>query len=124
LGQWYGASEQLYVPAALPRSFQQLPIFKKLSTSVGDDTSQQLSLGMHFPSPAHESTTIPIGGILSGTDGILGIYTPEGRLITEYLILPGTESIEIDTRFLPSGMYLYSLRCGTSELKQTMIVQH
>lgn len=124
LGQWYGASEQLYVPAALPRPFQQLPIFKKLSTSVGDDTSQQLSLGMHFPSPAHESTTIPIGGILSGTDGILGIYTPEGRLITEYLILPSTESIEIDTRFLPSGMYLYSLRCGTSELKQTMIVQH
>ena len=95
LGQWYGASEQLYVPAALPRPFQQLPIFKKLSTSVGDDTSQSISLGMHYPSPANESTIIPFGGILSGTEGILGIYTPEGRLITEYRILPGTESIEV-----------------------------
>mgnify|MGYP000896103861 CR=1 FL=1 len=55
--QWYGASEQLYVPAALPRPFQQLPIFKKLSTSVGDDTSQRISLGMHYPSPANESTS-------------------------------------------------------------------
>jgi len=79
---------------------------------------------MHYPSPANESTIIPFGGILSGTEGILGIYTPEGRLITEYRILPGTESIEVDTRHLPSGLFVYSLRSGNFELKQTLIVQH
>jgi len=79
---------------------------------------------MHYPSPANESTIIPFGGILSGTEGILGIYTPEGRLITEYRILPGTESIEVDTRHLSSGLFVYSLRSGNFELKQTLIVQH
>ncbi|NBP63919.1 MAG: DUF1501 domain-containing protein [Bacteroidetes bacterium] len=124
LGQWYGAGEQQYVPSALPRSFQQLPIFKKLSTSVSEEATQNVSLGMHYPSPADEMTTIPIGGILSGTEGMLGIYTPEGRLIAEYRLLPGLESVEIDTKSLPSGMYLYTLSYGDKELTQTLIVQH
>ena len=124
LGQWYGAGEELYVPSALPRSFAQLPIFKKLSTSISEQNTSNLQLGMHFPNPANEYTVIPVGGIYSGMHGNLKIFTPEGRFISEYNILPGTESIEIDTRSLPSGMYLYSLQCGNKELTQTMIVRH
>ena len=124
LGQWYGAGEHMYVPTALPRSFQQLPIFKKLSTSISEELSENVSLGMHYPSPADEMTIISIGGILSGSEGILGIYTPEGRLIAEHRILPGMDKIEIETKSLPSGMYLYTLSYGGKELTQTMIVQH
>ncbi|MFN4917131.1 MAG: DUF1501 domain-containing protein [Ignavibacteria bacterium] len=124
LGQWYGAGETLYVPSALPRSFEQLPIFKKLSTSISEQAGQSIILGQNSPNPASEFTIIPIHGMHSGTEGVLTINSPEGRLITQYRVLPGMESIHIDTRSLTSGTYFYSLRYGRHEFSKAMIVSH
>jgi hypothetical protein len=124
LSQWFGAGENLYVPSALPRSFEQLPIFKKLSTSISEQAEQSILLGQNSPNPASEFTIIPIHGMHSGTEGVLTINTPEGRLITQYRVLPGMENIHIDTRLLTSGTYFYSLRYGKHEFSKAMIVTH
>jgi hypothetical protein len=124
LGQWYGAGEQLYVPAALPRSFAQLPIFKKLSTSVSVQAEQSIMLGQNIPNPASEYTIIPIQGMHSGTEGIVTLNSPDGGLITQYRILPGMEQLPIDTRHLPSGTYYYSLRYGRKVYTKSMIISH
>ena len=124
LSQWYGAGENIYVPSALPRTFEQLPIFKKLSTSISEQAQHSIMIGQNSPNPASEFTIIPIHGMHSGTEGILTINTPEGRLITQYRVLPGMESIHIDTRSLPSGTYFYSLQYGRYEFSKAMIVSH
>src|SRR5207248_9899671 len=82
LGQWFGADEAQITPKALPRHFDQLPIFEleKSSVSFLDDAGR-LELGQNYPNPARSSTIIPLNGILDGAGATLDVYSADGRRV-------------------------------------------
>lgn len=124
LGQWFGASEAEITPNALPRHFEQLPIFQT-TTAVDEfetDTSL-LSLGQNYPNPAQTQTTIPMEGILSGMEAQFTLSAIDGREIVSQKVMPGQKAITLDTRMIPSGTYIYSLKAGKSRRTQTMVIE-
>ncbi|MBI3260228.1 MAG: DUF1501 domain-containing protein [Ignavibacteriae bacterium] len=124
LGQWYGASEAEITPNALPRHFEQLPIFQT-TTAVNEfetDTSL-LTLGQNYPNPAQTQTTIPMEGILSGMDAQFTLSSIDGREIVSQTVMPGQKTVTLDTRALPIGTYIYSLKVGKSKRTQTMVIE-
>lgn len=122
LGQWYGAPESSISPTALPRKFEQLPIFKALTTSIfeTDGAEEYFSLGQNYPNPAVSNTVIPIMGVLSGMEAELTVSTMDGRTISANRIMPGQQSITIPTRDLPNGTYMLILSSG--RLRRTRIM--
>lgn len=125
LGQWYGATEDLISPKALPRTFQQLPIFKVTSSGVAaPENITTLQLGQNFPNPAKEMTTIPIDGVLTADGATLTLYTTDGRRVLSERIGPGQRSVDIPTRSLASGTYVYELSSAGQRRSRTMVVQH
>ena len=124
LGQWYGASEAEITPNALPRHFEQLPIFQT-TTAVDEfetDTSL-LTLGQNYPNPAQTQTTIPMEGILSGMNAQFTLSSIDGREIVSQTVMPGQKAVTVDTRTLPSGTYIYTLKAGKSKRTQTMVIE-
>ncbi|MFN8360480.1 MAG: DUF1501 domain-containing protein [Candidatus Kapaibacterium sp.] len=124
LGQWYGASESEITPHALPRHFEQLPIFQ--TTSGVDDfetNTSLLSLGQNYPNPASTQTTIPVQGILSGMTAQFKLTAIDGREVLTQQVMPGQTSITVDTRALPTGAYIYSVTTGSSRRSMTMTVE-
>lgn len=124
LGQWYGADEGLIAPNALPRHFDQLPIFEASASGVDAPMADAaLQLGQNFPNPANSRTTIPLDGILNG-DGRLTVYNAEGRAVLAQAVASGTRSVEIPTSGMASGTYIYELSSGGARRSKTMQVQH
>ncbi len=124
LGQWYGASEAEITPNALPRHFEQLPVFQTTTAVDEFETdSSLLSLGQNYPNPAQTQTTIPMEGILSGMDAQFTLTAIDGQEIVSQKIMPGQKSVTLDTRQLPSGTYIYSLKAGKSRRSQTMVIE-
>lgn len=124
LGQWYGADEGLIAPNALPRHFEQLPIFKVTASGVNTPMADAaLQLGQNFPNPANGRTTIPLDGILNG-DGRLTVYNAEGRAVMAQAVTSGARSVEIPTSGMASGTYIYELSSGGARRSKTMQVQH
>ena len=123
LGQWYGAEEGEIAPKALPRHFDQLPIFKTQGTvSVPTETLATFGLGQNYPNPAATATRIPVEGITGGMDARLTLYDMTGRAIMTQPVAPGETSVELNARSLPSGTYLYELTAGGLRRTRTMIV--
>lgn len=123
LGQWLGASDD-EILAALPRRFEQLPIFKAAESSAGSEGSASVVLGQNLPNPASAHTVIPFDGIPSGAIARLTLHTLDGREILSRVLMPGDRSITIDTRPLPSGAYIYELAAGRTRLVRKMTVRH
>jgi uncharacterized protein (DUF1501 family) len=111
LGQWFDASEQEITPGALPRHFDQLPIFRTVASSAPVATRGRASfrLGQNYPNPAVSATVIPINGMIGASGGRLAVYTIDGRLVDERQVVAGQSSVTLDTRGLPSGGYIYEL---------------
>jgi uncharacterized protein (DUF1501 family) len=124
LGQWFGASEEYIQPKALPRHFEQLPIFKVQSSGVGvtDTLAAAFQVGQNYPNPATSGTMIPIAGVVSGMSARLTFYNTDGREIFRQPVMPGQTSVDIDTRGLPAGAYIYELTAGPLRRSRTMIV--
>ncbi len=124
LGQWYGATDELIDGVALPRHFEQLPIFRQSPSSVAtsDTASRALVLGQNYPNPATTSTSIPVGGIASNATATLGVYTVDGRQVLTRPVMAGASRVEIDTRALPAGTYVYELQSGGARQRRTMVV--
>ncbi len=124
LGQWYGASEAEITPNALPRHFEQLPIFQTTTAVDEFETDASLlSLGQNYPNPAQTQTTIPMEGILSGMEAQFTLSAIDGREIVSQKVMPGQKAVTLDTRTLPSGTYIYSLKAGKSRRSQTMVIE-
>lgn len=125
LGQWFGASESEITPKALPRHFEQLPIFQtNTTTSVYSKQTidATLSLGQNYPNPASTVTYIPIAGILSGSVARLEIMTMDGRPISSYEIMPGQNSVAVQTSTLENGTYLYVLNVdGVTRMNKMLV---
>jgi hypothetical protein len=126
LGQWYGAPEELIQPTALPRHFEQLPIFKVQASGVGvtNNAAAAFQVGQNYPNPASSNTAIPIDGVISGMEAQLTFYNTDGREIFRQQVMPGQTSATIDARTLPSGTYIYELTAGRLRRSRTMIVSH
>ncbi len=123
LGQWYGAGDDEIYPAALPHQFDQLPIFKVAATGVDVlAATSSFQLGQNYPNPARAITTIPVAGIIPGTETTLSVYTMEGREILSRRVTPGENALEIDVRQFPEGSYIYSLTSGAMRRSQRMSV--
>ncbi len=126
LGQWFGASEAEITPKALPRHFEQLPIFQSSATMTDvhstDDINATLSLGQNYPNPASTMTTIPVSGILSGSQARLNLFTLDGRLIAAQEVMPGQTSVTVNTEALSEGTYMYVLNVGGVARMNKMVV--
>lgn len=124
LGQWYGAAESSISPNALPRYFEQIPLFTSMATSVFETNGieQYFSVGQNYPNPAHARTSIPIYGVVSGMEAELTIATMDGRTIAKHRIMPGQHFVDISTQELPSGNYMIVLQSGRLESSKIMTV--
>jgi len=111
LGQWFGATAEEITPGALPRNFEQLPIFRALPNAapIGDRARAAFAVGQNYPNPAMNATVIPISGVLGAAGGRLALFTTDGRLVHEQGVDVGQSAVTIDTRGLPSGTYVYEL---------------
>ncbi len=123
LAQWFGAAEEEIAPNALPRHFDQLPIFRAVASGVNAPlvTEGALRLGANYPNPASSVTAIPVGGI--GAAGRLVLYDLHGRAVAAEEVAPGQTVVQLDTRTLPSGTYVYELAAGGNRLRRKMTVQ-
>jgi uncharacterized protein (DUF1501 family) len=126
LGQWFGAADGEIQPAALPRHFEQLPIFRQVSSAVSlsEEAGSGVTLGQNYPNPVGDGTTIPVGGIAAGTAAWLTLTNLDGRELLRQAVMPGQQAVAIDTRGLPSGTYLYTLVAGTVRRTRSMTVAH
>lgn len=123
LGQWFGASEGEIAPKALPRQFDQLPIFRALSTGVSyADASAALQLGQNYPNPASNGTTIPIDGVVDGVQARISIHDLTGREVFAQNVTAGQRSVYFDTRVLQPGNYVYTLASGSIRRTRSMTV--
>jgi hypothetical protein len=124
LGQWYGAPETEIAPAALPRHFDQLPIFDVVQAGVETPGSlASFQLGQNYPNPAIGRTTIPLEGLGYGS-ALLTVYGSDGRAVLSRTVTAGERSVEIETGGLPSGSYVYEVASGGARRSKTMIVRH
>lgn len=124
LGQWYGATESEITPKALPRHFEQLPIFQTASGVDDFETNTSLlTLGQNYPNPASTQTTIPVEGILSGMTAQFKLTAIDGREVMMQQVMPGQTSITVDTRALPTGSYIYSITTGSSRRSMKMTIE-
>lgn len=124
LGQWFGAAEDEIAGKALPRHFDQLPIFKVTPSSVDapGTIAGALQVGQNYPNPAANGTTIPIQGFLP-SNGQITLYNTEGRIVLSRQVAAGATSVDLDTRALPSGTYIYELASGSARTSKTMVVR-
>ncbi len=124
LTQWQGAAESDIYPAALPRRFATLPLFRgfeqPIPIAVPPIPESHVVLGMNHPNPATSYTTIPIGGITG--EGRLTIHTADGRQIDSYDLAPGEREVTVDTGRYPPGAYVYVLTAGSVRESRRMIV--
>ena len=124
LGQWFGASEDEISSRALPRHFEQLPIFRPGVTGVtaSSAAAAAMNLGQNYPNPASAATVIPLAGIPVTDVAHLSLYSIDGRELLTRTVMPGQTSLELDTRALPNGTYIYELKSGSVKKRKTMVV--
>ncbi len=124
LGQWYGASDAEIEPA-LPREFEQIPIFQTTPSSVyqNDAVVAGFTLGQSHPNPASSRVSVPVAGVLGGMEARFSLYNPEGRELLAQPVNPGQTSVELDVSALPPGTYLYGLTSGPLRKTGKMVVR-
>lgn len=124
LGQWFGASENEISTRALPRHFEQLPIFRPGVTgvTVSNAAAAAMELGQNYPNPASMATVIPLAGIPATGAARFSLYSVDGRQVLVRNVMPGQKSVEIDTRLLPNGTYIYELQSGSVKKRKSMVV--
>lgn len=95
-------------------SDQQLPAFKDLATDV--ETSPQAETGIIlFPNPTNE-----LVHITSDTDiESVQLFNLQGKLLQQSL--PQTNSLELDVRGLPAGIYLLRMNNGAQSVQKKLI---
>lgn len=109
LGGWLGASGN-EMNAALFRSFEQLPIFRRSASDVpGTPGAVPLPPGAPFPNPATDRVTIRLQEGMSET-GILIVSDGRGVEVLRRPVRPGERFIRIDVGEFPAGQYFYRLQ--------------
>lgn len=124
LSQWYGATTDQLMPA-LPREFEQLPIFDTLPSSgvaLSGNSGSSLTLGQNFPNPASNGTSFPIDGVPSGSDARFTIYSIDGSMVHTEQVVAGQQEVKFDTRSLSTGSYVYELTVNGLRQTKTMTV--
>ncbi len=123
LGQWFEATDEEIDPA-LPREFQQLPIFKT-SSSVGaeDALAAGFTVGTPSPNPARGRVSVPITGVRNGMEARMTLYSADGRAVLSVPVESGASSVWLDVGSLPNGAYHCALSAGPLRRTTKVVVR-
>jgi len=97
-----------------------------VTTSVNQSSAQPAEVLLHqnYPNPFNPSTIIEFS-IPAWSHVTLEIYDKMGRKvedIVDEMLDAGSYSVVLDAREMPSGMYVYRLRCGERQLQRKMML--
>lgn len=123
LGQWFGASDDEIYPGALPRPFVQLPIFRRQASNLSGNSHRPM-LGECFPNPASSFVTVLFERVRSGDAARLSVHAVDGRTVLTKEVMPGEESMTIDTSGLPAGAYICELAMKGGRSVRRFVVRH
>lgn len=118
LGGWLGAADSEISAGALPRRYEQLPIFKSL---IASHPRNPLGVGANYPNPATTSTTIPIGGTRSEVR--VTLIGADGRVARVEHQVPTNGAITLDLHGIPPGAYIYEIASQGDRFAHKMIVR-
>ena len=92
---------------------------------MATDASHVSRLYDAFPNPFHMGETTRIKTHIAQREtGTLTVFNLRGQRVAHHTLNPGQHQISLDSRDLPSGVYLYQLRTGTcSEMKKLVLLK-
>lgn len=123
LGGWFEATDNEIDPA-LPREFEQLPIFKNISSVAAQDAlAAGFQVGDPVPNPARSTTSIPVAGIRNGMEARLTLYAADGRAVLSRPVTTGAGSVDLDVGTLPNGSYHCALSAGPLRKTTRLVVR-
>lgn len=92
---------------------------------LAPDAANVSNLYDAFPNPFHMGETTRIKTHIAQREtGILTVFNLRGQSVARHTLSPGYHQVSLDSRDLPSGVYLYQLRTGTcSEIKKLVLLK-
>jgi hypothetical protein len=76
-----------------------------------------------YPNPSHQGQTAIIKtAVAKGETGTLSIYNLKGQLVMQNSLSSGTNETVLDSRNLPSGIYLYRLTTPTTHKAKKLVL--
>lgn len=126
LGQWFGADERDLYPAALPRWFSRLPIFKSYAENI-HVAPQPVAAPLRAlctPNPAGQETIVRLDPPSGTGDLLLELSAPDGRVVFRESFGEGQRARRIDLRPLPSGVYFVRIAGLGINMSERLVVQH
>ena len=85
---------------------------------------QSLTLGQNFPNPVVSGVTSIPFSLESAQDVTVAVFDALGREVsaTAATYAAGEQSVQVDTRALPNGVYFYRINAGETTLTRKMVV--
>jgi hypothetical protein len=95
-------------------------------TSRGNNQLNQkgFNVGQNYPNPSATSTIVPFNVVQKGA-GSITVRNVMGQVIATYdlgIVIPGSQSYEMNTSSLSSGVYTYTVRVGSEEGTRRMTI--
>ncbi|HRY83210.1 MAG TPA: SBBP repeat-containing protein [Candidatus Cloacimonadota bacterium] len=92
---------------------------------LAPDAANVSNLYDAFPNPFHMGETTRIKTHIAQREtGILTLFNLRGQSVARHTLSPGYHQVSLDSRDLPSGVYLYQLRTRTcSEIKKLVLLK-
>ncbi len=109
LGQWLGASDDDIYGTALPRYFEQLPIFKQGTTRATEPDGQASVSGIRlrecYPNPASSHVTVAIERRDRETTGYLVLFGSDGKRVLKRELGQNEQELRLNLRSVVPGSY-------------------
>lgn len=92
---------------------------------LAPDAANVSKLYNAFPNPFHMGETTRIKTHIAQREtGTLTVFNLRGQSVARHTLNPGQHQISLDSRDLPSGVYIYQLSTGTcSEMKKLVLLK-
>jgi hypothetical protein len=91
-----------------------------------EELPQEFSLKQNYPNPFNPTTTIEFEVPYNISNKVrLSIYNILGqelKVLLDKRVPPGKHSVKFDASDLPSGVYIYSIKSGTTLLTRKMLL--
>lgn len=91
-----------------------------------EELPQEFSLKQNYPNPFNPTTTIEFEVPYNISDKVrLSVYNILGqelKVLLDKHVAPGKHSVKFDASDLPSGVYIYSIKSGTTLLTRKMLL--
>ena len=84
-----------------------------VNSSLGDVVANTIEVAL-YPNPAENYTVLEVQGLKEQTK--VALFDVRGRKLREFDLSAGTESVRLDLRDLPSGVYTLMIGNTTKKL--------